>query len=220
MKTSRDPFLDNSRFLLVLIVVFGHLISPFKENHEFIYSLNNFLSSFRMPALIMITGFFSKKFYKAGYIEKITIRLLIPFLIFQFFYKYNASLSINWFSPSFGLWFLLSVYSWNLLLFVFTRLKQPIIFSIIIGVGIGLVDSAGHYISVSRTFFFFPFFLMGYYADQAHVEWIKTSKAKMVSIFSITFSIFLLSPELFIEFLIIATNAYLTGFLLDHTCMK
>ncbi|OZM58643.1 hypothetical protein CIB95_03485 [Lottiidibacillus patelloidae] len=193
MKVNRDPYIDNARFILVVLVVIGHLISPFKDNNEIIYFINNFLASFRMPALIYLTGFFSKKFYKEGFIEKITIKLLFPYLIFQLIYNFNPTLSINWFNPSFGLWFLLSVYSWNLLLFIFTRLKKPIIFALIIGVGIGLVENAGHYFSISRTFVFFPIFLIGFYTEKVHLEWFKKKQAKLLSVIALIVSFTILS---------------------------
>ncbi len=60
----RDPYLDNARFLLVSLVVLGHMLSPVRGEHELIYKFNNLLSLFRMPALIFVTGFFAKSYYK------------------------------------------------------------------------------------------------------------------------------------------------------------
>ncbi|WP_078548759.1 hypothetical protein [Litchfieldia alkalitelluris] len=45
----RDPYIDNARFILVTLVVFGHLISPYRNENEIVYVINNFLASFRMP---------------------------------------------------------------------------------------------------------------------------------------------------------------------------
>ena len=181
-KKQRDPYIDNIRLALVIFVVLGHLISPFKNENELIYFLNNFLATFRMPALVMLTGFFAKNFQKEGYIEKITIKLFIPYLIFQFLYSYDHDFSVNWFNPSMGLWFLLSLYFWNLMLFIFTHLKYPIVISLITGIGIGLVEDAGHYFSIARTFTFFPFFLFGFYLKTEHIHLLKTNIAKKFSV--------------------------------------
>ncbi|QST00649.1 acyltransferase family protein [Pontibacillus sp. ALD_SL1] len=192
-KSKRDPYIDNARFILVLLVVLGHIISPFKNDSNIIYFMNNFLTSFRMPALILLTGFFSKKFLETGYIEKITIRLFVPFLIFQVLYNLDHWHSINWLLPSFGLWFLLSLYWWNLLLFIFTKLHNPVITAIVAGIGIGLVEGAGHEFSLSRTFVFFPFFLLGYYLDKRAFEKFKGIQAKKWSILSVASSFIMLS---------------------------
>lgn len=197
--SKRDPFIDNARFILVVLVVFGHLISPLKEENELIYLTNNYLASFRMPALILLTGYFAKSFYKEGYIEKITRKLFFPFLFFQIFYAYlnyllydYETFSIHLLQPYMGLWFLLSLYYWNLLLFIFSKLKHPIIISLVLGVGIGCVDDPGQNFSILRTFVFFPFFLLGFYAQKVHLDLFKKQFMKIVSLVSIIISITML----------------------------
>ncbi|WP_226669674.1 acyltransferase family protein [Metabacillus litoralis] len=196
----RDPFFDNARFILVALVVLGHLVSPARANSDTIYFANNFLASFRMPALILITGYFSKRFYKDGFFQKITLSIFIPYLIFQSFYSLlndviygHETLNVSLFYPSLAMWFMLSLFSWNILLLVFTKLKHPILISFLIGIGIGALDHAGHYLSISRTFVFFPFFLIGHYIGAESFNWLKRGYAKIISITSIGFSCLILS---------------------------
>ncbi len=184
----RDPYFDNARFILVVLVVFGHFISPVRNDHELIYQTNNFLSLFRMPALILLTGFLAKGFYKEGYIEKITKKIFIPYIIFQVIYTYyyyhlydRASVTLDLFSPQYTLWFLLSLFIWNLLLFIFTKMKYPLIIAVALGVGVGFIDSAGHYFSIHRTFVFFPFFLLGYYLKKEHFRFLYYWQSKVVA---------------------------------------
>jgi fucose 4-O-acetylase-like acetyltransferase len=194
--TKRDPFLDNARYILVLLVVFGHLISPWKESSEIIFAINNLLATFRMPALIFITGYFAKSFYKAGYIKKITVKLFVPLVILQVFYilYYTAyGDTLNLFLPRKGLWFLLSLYYFNLLLFPFSKLKHPLLVSILLGLGIGFIDYAGSFLSISRTFVFFPIFLLGFYTNKTHLQYIKKYANKAVSIIAFIVIIYLLS---------------------------
>ena len=186
---TRDPFYDNARFLLVMFVVIGHFFSPIRSNYEIIEELNNMLSLFRMPALILITGFFSKGFLRPGYIEKIFKRILIPYLIFQFAFGYyyyflydRSEVNIDFLNPQYTLWFLLSLFIWNMLLFIFTRIKYPILIAFLIGIIIGYSDRAGFYFSIHRTFVFFPFFLLGFYLRKEHFEWVKKAPAKIFGI--------------------------------------
>ncbi|MFS0862924.1 acyltransferase family protein [Fredinandcohnia sp. 179-A 10B2 NHS] len=188
-KKARDPYIDNARFTLIVLVVFGHLVSPMKGESEAIYLVNNLLASFRMPALIMLTGMFAKSFYKEGYIEKITTKLFVPYLLFQVFYLFlnhyltNYSFSsFDWFKPFMGMWFLLSVYYWNLLLFVFTRLKQPILIAVFLGVAVGYMDSGFESYNLMRTFVFFPFFLLGFYLNKELLTTFKKPSFKLISI--------------------------------------
>lgn len=189
IQKQRDPFFDNARFILVVLVVFGHFLSGVRNDHPFLYELNNFLSLLRMPALIIMTGFLSKGFNRDGYIEKITKRILVPYLIFQVvfaYYYYNlyeySVFKYDLLSPQYTLWFLLALFVWNLLLFVFTRIKYPLLWAVIIGVFIGYSDGSGHYMAIHRMFTFFPFFLLGFYMKKEHFEWVKRPAAKLVGV--------------------------------------
>ncbi|WKA58244.1 acyltransferase family protein [Planococcus shenhongbingii] len=201
-KRQRDPFFDNARFILVALVVLGHLISPVREGNGALFFANNFLTSFRMPALILLTGFFTKHFCREPkrYIKKLLIGIFIPYLLFQIFYlrmdglaENGEQLMANLFAPNFGMWFLLSLLAWNLLLFPFSKLKHPILTAFFIGTAIGWVDWAGEYLSISRTFVFFPLFLIGHYLQREQMEWFKKKKAKIAAVCSMAVSWMILS---------------------------
>ncbi|RNF39849.1 acyltransferase family protein [Planococcus salinus] len=198
----RDPFFDNARFILVALVVLGHLVSPVREGSDILFFANNFLASFRMPALILITGYFTKRFHqdKGKFLKQISVNIFIPYLMFQIFYLWMEGLAGslpevlgNLFAPTFGMWFLLSLFTWNLLLFPFAKLKHPIFTAVLIALGIGWVDQAGEFLSISRTFVFFPLFLVGHYVRKDQLEWFKTGKAKMLGVLSLVGSLLMLS---------------------------
>lgn len=193
----RDPYFDNARFILVVLVVLGHLISPVREENGVLFFTNNFLTSFRMPALILLTGYFTKHFRRDSplFIKQLAVGLFIPYLIFQVFYLGMDGLAGNWmqlwanlFAPSFGMWFLLSLLAWNLLLFPFTKIKHPIFIAFLLAIGIGWVDVAGEYLSISRTLVFFPLFLIGHHLKKEQMEWFKKRKAKVLAVFSMVAS--------------------------------
>jgi fucose 4-O-acetylase-like acetyltransferase len=66
-----------------------------------------------------------------------------------------------------------------------------------LGLLVGFADIITNYLSLSRTFVFFPIFLMGYYMEKEHFEYFKTSKARLVagSIFVIVFLGMYFIPE-------------------------
>ncbi|MES3695799.1 acyltransferase family protein [Mammaliicoccus sciuri] len=82
----RDHYFDNARFFLIVLVVFGHLTRSYVNDSHIFKALYMFIYSFHMPAFVLISGFFAKGVGKPGYIKKITIKLLLPYLIFQLFY--------------------------------------------------------------------------------------------------------------------------------------
>lgn len=173
----RDYYFDNGKFILIFLVVFGHLISPVKDQSELLFTIYNFIYTFHMPAFILISGYFTKGFFKTGYLRKILKKLLVPYVIFQIiysFYYYNlydkTDLSFSLFQPHWSLWFLLSLACWNLLLPLFLRLKHPLIWSLAIGVAVGYIPDMGTWLSLSRTFVFFPVFLAGHFLNKEHVK--------------------------------------------------
>ena len=197
--TQRDYYFDNGKFLLIFLVVFGHFIRSFIDDSLFIRSLYNTIYTFHMPAFILISGYFAKpEFTKEKFLNLIR-KLIIPYIIFQTIYMYfyhfllDKPLDYNYFYPEWSLWFLLSLFSWHLLLPIFARFHPAISLpaAIFTGIGIGYLNFPGSFLSFSRTFYFFPFFLLGYYLKREHFRKLRSRKLIFPSINVILATLFL-----------------------------
>ncbi|MBS4216090.1 MULTISPECIES: acyltransferase family protein [Neobacillus] len=183
-KSKRSKYFDNAKFILMFLVVFGHLISPLKDQDGFLFTLYTVIYLFHMPAFILISGYFSKGFQKPGYFKKLAIKLLIPYLLFQTIYSVyyymngkETAFHVDFFHPHWSLWFLLSLLFWNILLIPFSRMKWlGLALAIVLGVAIGYFNEAGSYLSLSRTFVFFPYFLLGFLLNEGHLKRILRGK--------------------------------------------
>lgn len=184
LSPKRIFYFDNAKFILIFLVVLGHVISPLKEHDNLLLSLYSIIFLFHMPAFIFISGYFSKGYNKKGYLLKMIKKILLPYFIFQsiysVFYYWNgqvADLQFDLFQPHWTLWFLISLFWWNLFLHIFAKLKWiGLVIATIIGILIGYMDNIGSFLSLSRTFVFFPYFLLGYLLDLKHLKWIKKVK--------------------------------------------
>ena len=182
--SKRSKFFDNAKFILIFLVVFGHLISPLKEQDGILFTLYTVIFLFHMPAFILISGYFAKGYKKKGYFIKSVKKILIPYFIFQMIYSIyyyligqEEKLNFDFLHPHWTLWFLLSMFCWNILLYAFARLKWfGLIIAVLIGVGIGYIDNIGSFLSLSRTFVFFPYFLLGYLINAQQLKRIIRSK--------------------------------------------
>ncbi|MGP7819146.1 acyltransferase family protein [Niallia sp. 01092] len=192
----RDYFFDNAKFLLIFFVVFGHFIQTFNEESNSIYALYKVIYTFHMPAFILISGFFAKGMYKQGYIQKYVKKLIIPYIIFQltysifYYFLYSKStFTIQPFNPHWSLWFLISLFFWNIMLLLFAKIKfiYGLFISVVLGVAIGFVDWTTSYLSLTRTFVFFPLFLIGFYLKKEHFEWIRRKGSKLTAITTFLF---------------------------------
>ncbi|WP_430790083.1 acyltransferase family protein [Virgibacillus flavescens] len=186
----RTAYFDNAKITLIFLVVFGHLIQPFTGGSHGINTLYTWIYTFHMPAFIFLAGFFAKGSGNKKYIMNLAKKLLLPYLIFQILYSgYYFYLGHNdWqtgiFYPHWSLWFLFSLFSWHLLLYFFK--KMPAVLSMSVAVAIGLVvgyfGDIGHTFSLSRTFVFFPFFLVGYWLTKEHVMILKRKSVRLVAL--------------------------------------
>ncbi|MFC4322897.1 acyltransferase family protein [Litchfieldia salsa] len=186
---NRTAYFDNARFILIVLVVFGHLISPFRMEYHLLTTAYHFIYSFHMPAFILIAGFFSKGSFKEGYLMKVVQKILVPYIIFQLIYSIvytikDQEVTFTLVDPYWTLWFLLSLLFWNVLLKLFTKVKYPLFFAILIALLVGYVEGIGSYLSLSRTFVFFPIFLLGYYLNHKHFNYLITTKTRAISAIS------------------------------------
>ncbi|MFK9092859.1 acyltransferase family protein [Bacillus salipaludis] len=184
LTSKRSKFFDNAKFILIFLVVFGHLISPLKEQDGILFTLYTFIFLFHMPAFILISGYFAKGYKKKGYLKKSVKKILVPYLIFQIIYSIyyyvigqENRLNFDLLHPHWTLWFLLSLFFWNLLLYAFARMKWiGFAAAIIMGIVIGYVDNVGSFLSLSRTIVFFPYFLLGFLLNGNQLKRVIRSK--------------------------------------------
>jgi fucose 4-O-acetylase-like acetyltransferase len=205
--TQRDYYFDNAKFILIFFVVFGHLLQSFIQDNEMAYTLYKVIYTFHMPAFILISGFFARGIYDNGYIKKIAKKLIIPYLIFQlvysifYYFLYNKShFTLDPLNPHWSLWFLISLFFWHLMLLGFSRFK-PLIgltLAITIGLGVGYFDWVSNYLSLSRTFVFFPMFLLGFYLTREHIHFLQKPTIKILTIvpFLIAFVFYYFFPDM------------------------
>ncbi|KMK96723.1 acyltransferase family protein [Rossellomorea marisflavi] len=206
----RDSYFDNAKFILIFLVVFGHIIRSYIEKDPVILSLYKTIYTFHMPAFILLAGFFAKGFYKKGYIQKLAKKLILPYIVFQliytvyYYFLYDSStLEVDPLTPHWSLWFLISLFCWNAMLYAFikwfkfgTAAGLTVAFSL--GLIVGFADSISSTLSLSRTFVFFPMFLLGYYLKKEHFDYFKTSQMRLAA--GLTFILVFLGMFLVPEF--------------------
>ncbi|HIH7688637.1 TPA: acyltransferase family protein, partial [Staphylococcus aureus] len=112
----RDYFFDNARAILILLVVFGHMLQPYTSGDKYLSALYLVIYSFHMPTFLFISGYFAKNIDKPYYLEKISKRLIVPYMIFFAFFSIyyfltgkSDELQLDPFNPVFALWFLITL---------------------------------------------------------------------------------------------------------------
>src|SRR3954466_14117265 len=82
-RTSRDPFFDNTKLLLVTLVVIGHswTLLPDVSTSSPVYT---FLSAWHVPAVVLVTGCLSRKvtFTRRNRMKVLTT-IVVPYFVFE-----------------------------------------------------------------------------------------------------------------------------------------
>lgn len=161
---------DHARFALIVLVVVGHLLTTLRMHDDVAYALYAYIYLFHMPAMILLSGVFSKPEVTPKAITS-TWQLLITWLIWEGIWAVihlvfgGKWLKTNWLvAPAWTLWFLVSLVTMRILLPYIAKLKHPLIFSIVVALVAGFAPAIGSNFSAARTLSFLPLFVLGWLA--------------------------------------------------------
>lgn len=219
-RKERIYYFDNCKFILILLVVLAHAISPLKSKYDFLYNIWYIINMFHMPALIFISGYFSKK-----YIEKCNQKIDIqkPFTYFLLYAACQISVSlfeifvlkqdikISFHAARSSLWFLQGLMIYYIVLPYVVRInkKLVIIFSFVFGILIGYDEASGTFLNIMRGFVHFPFFIIGYYLNSNFFALLRKNRIRIpLIITSILFIILICNIKILPERIIVCSYNY------------
>ena len=185
MKTqNRNYLIDNSKGLLIFLVVLGHSLEFIRKDYEVARLLYVFIYEFHMPVFVFISGYLSKNVEKGR--RNAVRNFLTPFLLFNIiwnlislvgplflrgeFTELPSEQAFSFFTPGWALWYIFAMFLWKILLPDLLKFKNIFILSIIAGIFVKLSGEFGSYMALSRTITFAPFFLAGYYSSEKKLK--------------------------------------------------
>lgn len=185
MKTqNRNYLIDNSKGLLIFLVVLGHSLEFIRKDYEVARLLYVFIYEFHMPVFVFISGYLSKNVEKGR--RNAVRNFLTPFLLFNIiwnlitlvgplflrgeFTELPSEQAFSFFTPGWALWYIFAMFLWKILLPDLLKFKNIFILSVIAGIFVKLSGEFGSYMALSRTITFAPFFLAGYYSSEEKLK--------------------------------------------------
>ena len=111
----RVPFWDNSRFACIVLVVLGHATQRLTYDSDIALGLYLLIYAFHMPALAVISGYFSRSGAPTRtQMARVITDILVPYVIFEALWTLTKWLvegqaNPNPTQPSWTLWFLLAL---------------------------------------------------------------------------------------------------------------
>jgi fucose 4-O-acetylase-like acetyltransferase len=181
---SRNLSIDNAKFLLITLVVLGHVFEINTGYNVISEKIYTFIYSFHMPAFILISGYFFSDKDITKFWRRI-MNLVCLYLVFQILVcgnplKYSGWNSDGWFlidgaknnlthfyNPAGALWYIVSLIFWRIILhsipikFRDKSAKTLLLISIFCAILAGYIPVSKD-LSFQRTFAFFPYFIIGF----------------------------------------------------------
>lgn len=173
----RNFLIDNLKVILILMVVFGHVIEYYINTSDVLMGIYIFIYVFHMPLFVFISGYLSKNVDKCR--KGIVKKILIPYVFFSILWYTIASIwygefIFSLFNSGWTLWYLISLFIWRLLIKYLIKVKYIVIISLVIAIIISSIPNSSELGFMLRTITFLPFFLIGYFAKEKNINYIKS----------------------------------------------
>ena len=168
----RVPFWDNARFACIVLVVLGHAIQHLTYDSDIALGLYLLVYAFHMPAFALISGYFSKSDPPGRrQMVRVLTDIVLPYLVFEGLWTITKLLvegqaNPNITQPSWTLWFLLALAIFRLVLPYLALLRWPLLWTMVISIGVGYVPNIDSTFSLSRTLGLLPFFTLGWWVHE------------------------------------------------------
>lgn len=158
-----------------MLVVFGHAIQRLTYDSDIAFAVYLALYAFHMPAFAIISGYFSKSSSPTKtQMARVITDILVPYVIFEALWTLTKWLiegqaNPNITTPSWTLWFLLALGIFRLVLPYLALLRWPLLWTVVISVGVGYMPNVDSTFSLSRTLGLLPFFALGWWLREHDV---------------------------------------------------
>lgn len=182
--TGRDPFFDNAKFLLVVLVVVGHNWGALPRDIPVVKAAYCVVYLFHMPAFILLCGYFSRGFTgRADQIRALIARVLLPYLFFTVAYRalyallWDVPLSLTLTEPTYLLWFLMALFLWRITAPAWRAVRFPVGIAVLISLVSGLMGM-GYDLALPRVLMFLPWFVAGLRLREGHFRRLRGRAAR------------------------------------------
>ena len=188
----RDPWFDNAKMALIMLVVLGHSWTLLPLNltdggsstsTQVDTWLYNFLYAWHIPAFVIVTGYLSKSFeYTRVRMWNLFTTVAVPYVIFEGVYALyrhvigGVDFERLWANPHWPMWYLAAMFFWRLMTPVFKWLPGKVIVAVAISLVAGLY--ANDILDNARIFGMLPFFVLGLKMHEGHWNLLRTRRAR------------------------------------------
>ncbi|MFE6618089.1 acyltransferase family protein [Streptomyces sp. NPDC057740] len=186
----RDPFLDNAKYLAILLVAVGHAWEPLRDGSRTVTALYMLVYAFHMPLFAVISGYFSRGFEaEPRGIGRLLRRVAVPYVVFEVAYTLftrwtseDPDRPISLLDPLYLTWFLAALFIWRLTSPVWRLLCWPLPLALAVAMLATLSPSIGDDLGLQRVLQFLPYFVLGLLLRPEHLRLVRRRAARVLAV--------------------------------------
>ncbi|WP_079123516.1 acyltransferase family protein [Streptomyces abyssalis] len=189
-RPARDAYLDNAKYLTIVLVAVGHAWAPLTTGSRSTSALYYLLYSFHMPAFIIVSGYLSRGFEcRPRQIRRLLTGIVVPYLVFQTLYTlfmrwaaHDPDREFSYQEPEFALWFLMALCLWRLTTPIWKLLRWPLTVAVAVAVAASVTPSVSDDLGLMRVAQFLPFFVLGLRLRPRHFEMVRHRTVRILAV--------------------------------------
>ncbi|MFE5814049.1 acyltransferase family protein [Streptomyces sp. NPDC056479] len=174
----RDPFLDNAKYLAIVLVAVGHAWEPLREGNRPVTAVYMLVYAFHMPVFAMISGSLSRGFEATPrQLGRLLTGLVVPYVLFETAYTYftrwtseDPDRAVTLLDPLYLTWYLAALFIWRLTTPVWKTLRRPLPVALTIAAAATLSPAIGNDLDLQRVAQFLPYFVLGLCLRPEHLR--------------------------------------------------
>ena len=200
--SARDPFLDNARYWMMLLVVAGHFLTPLVELDD-ARGIYRWIYLFHMPVFILISGYTARHYTGSPrQVRRMVSTLVIPYLLVELglevFEAWLARepLDLHVLEPDWLTWFIAALFVWRLTTPIWQAIRWPIPIAIACSI-VGGLAPVSDVLAIPQIIGFLPFYVIGLHLRREHFEQLRTWKVRLPAVVALATAAYvcLLEPK-------------------------
>jgi fucose 4-O-acetylase-like acetyltransferase len=184
---ARDPWFDNAKYLILVLVACGHAWEPLTYGSRAATAAYLTVYAFHMPAFALISGYFSRSFDMApGRARRLITGIVVPYLVFEtaytLFHRWaqdDPGHPLSLLDPWYVMWFLMALFVWRVTTALWAALRHPLPVALGLAALASVSPDLGGDVSIQRVLQFLPFFVLGLTLCPRHFERLRTPRARL-----------------------------------------
>lgn len=188
--TRRDPFLDNARYWVMLLVVAGHFLTALVDLDQ-ARAMYRWIYLFHMPVFILISGYTARNYSGSPrQVRRLVGSLVVPYLLveasLEAFEAWLAdeALTLHVLEPDWLTWFIAALFVWRLTTPIWQAIRWPI--PVAIGCSlIGGLAPVTDVLAIPQIIGFLPFYVAGMQLRREHFDRLRDWRVRVAALLAL-----------------------------------